>query len=302
MCVIAAKPAGIEMPTETQIETMWMKNPDGAGFMYARGGKVQIEKGFMSLKSLKKKLKEVDEKYGLTSLPVVLHFRITTHGGTKPENTHPFPISDSVGMLKKRRLTTDLGVAHNGIINVTPRSGISDTMEYIAGQLAPLKRAVPGFYKNKDLLQMIAHATDSKLAFMDKKGKIVTVGSFVEEKGIKYSNRSFESYAGWRGVEWDEWDGWEEPSWQSHRVSDMAMRKLMWLDESKGEYVKNVFTNEAAEDEFAIDAAGCLYEYNPHLDCFEEVFASNYQALNAEGFPLKYNPKSNMISEELVLL
>lgn len=307
MCVIAVKAAGIEMPTTETIENMWLRNPDGAGFMYARDGKVHIEKGFMKLESLKAKLKEVDDKYNMKKLPVIMHFRITTHGGTSPENTHPFPISDSIGMLKKRRLTTDLGVAHNGIISVTPRKDISDTMEYIAGQLAPLKRAVPDFYKNKDLLQMIEHATDSKLAFLDRRGKIVTVGDFVEDAGIKYSNNSYKGYTSWRDFKWDEWEDYNcgydySGGWKAHRVADMVMRKLMWLDDSKGEYVKNEFTNCMMEGEYALDSAGCLYEYDYNLDCFEEVYAANFQAYNSEGFPLKYNSKSNMISEELVML
>lgn len=299
MCVIAAKAAGVEMPTEDEIESMWFKNSDGAGLMYAANGKVHIEKGFMKLQEFKDKLAELDKKLDLKSRSVVLHFRITTHGGTSPENTHPFPISDSVGMLKKHKLITTLGVAHNGIINITPRKGISDTMEYIAGQLAPLARAVPDFYKNKDLLQMIANATTSKLAFLDGKGKIVTVGEFYEHNGVKYSNRSYESYYNWRDFNWDEWD---YACWKKHTGTDMVTRKLMWLSEDKGEYVINTFNGKVVDGEFAIDAGGCLYEYDYNLDCFEEVIGYNYQAKNENGMPLKYNPKSNMLSEELVML
>ena len=40
MCVIAAKPSGVKMPSVSTIENMWYKNPDGAGFMYALNGKV----------------------------------------------------------------------------------------------------------------------------------------------------------------------------------------------------------------------------------------------------------------------
>lgn len=298
MCVIAAKPAGIEMPTEEEIETMWFKNNDGAGLMYAINNKVHIEKGFMKLEDFKEKLTELDKKYELKKLPLVMHFRITTHGGTSAENTHPFPISDSIGMLKKPKVITTLGVAHNGIINVTPRKGISDTMEYIAGQLAPLARAVPDFYKNKDLLQMIANATTSKLAFLDGKGKIVTVGEFYEHNGVKYSNRSYESYYNWRNFDWDEWD---YENWKNHCGERIVVRKLMWLSEDRGEYVINTFSGKVVNGEFAIDAAGCLYEYDYNEDCFEEVCGYNYQAKNENGMPLKYNPKSEMISEELVL-
>ena len=299
MCVIAAKPAGVDMPTEREIETMWTNNPDGAGIMYAMKGKVYIEKGFMKLQALKDKLKELDRKYNLKNHSVVLHFRITTHGGTKPENTHPFPITDSIGMLKKRKLAVKLGVAHNGIISVTPRKGISDTMEYIAGQLAPLSRAVPDFYKNKDLLLMIAHATESKLAFLDGKGKIVTVGEFVENNGIKYSNHSFENYKSWRNYCWEEWDS---KDWKMYQQVDYEEREVMWLDDGRGEYVKNVFTGLVADGEYAIDADGNLYEYDFEDDCLSMVYGRNYQALSSENFPLKFNRESHMVSKELVML
>ena len=166
MCIIAAKPAGVAMPSAEKIENMWNRNSDGAGIMYAVDNKVHIEKGFMTYASFNAKLGELRGKFDLDKLPVVMHFRITTHGGTKPENCHPFPITDSVGMLRKLNQTAQIGVAHNGIIDIRPRKGISDTMEYIASQLAPLSKAVPNFYKNKHLMQMISNAIDSKMAFL----------------------------------------------------------------------------------------------------------------------------------------
>ena len=38
MCIICVKAAGIEMPAEATLETMWENNPDGAGFMYVANG------------------------------------------------------------------------------------------------------------------------------------------------------------------------------------------------------------------------------------------------------------------------
>lgn len=317
MCIIAAKPIGIDMPLEQTMKNMWNRNNDGAGIMYALEGKVHIEKGFMSWDRFINRVTELDNQYGLKGLAVVMHFRITTHGGTKPENTHPFPISDSVGMLRKLKLTTDLGVAHNGIISVTPRKDISDTMEYIAGQLAPLKRAMPKFYKNKDILQMIDHATGSKLAFLDGKGHIETVGNFIEDEGILYSNNSYERIDSWRdyynykAYGWDDYDNDEEVydlasykddgTWTRYHTKSYTQRKVMWIDETRGEYVIDIEDGEYLSGEYAIDPDGVLYEYNYRLDVFEEL-PNCAQAYTAEGLPLKFNKNSNMISEELVLL
>ena len=38
MCIIAAKPAGVNMPDDKILENMWNRNDDGAGFMYAVAG------------------------------------------------------------------------------------------------------------------------------------------------------------------------------------------------------------------------------------------------------------------------
>ena len=170
MCIIAAKAAGIPMPNRERIKTMWDGNRDGAGLMYVENGQVRIEKGFMKYKDFTKVLDRLEKRLDLTATPVVMHFRITTHGGTKPENCHPFPITDNVGALKKLTITTDLGVAHNGIIPISPRKGISDTMEYIASQLAPLKKALPRFYENKNAMLLIKNAIESKMAFLTKEG------------------------------------------------------------------------------------------------------------------------------------
>lgn len=193
MCIIASKPANIAMPDETIITRMWNINPDGAGFMYTDRGKVHIRKGFMKLEDFLSAIETLSKKVNLTDVPMVMHFRITTHGGTCPENTHPFPISDSIKMLTRTSLTTNIGVAHNGVIHsVIPRKGISDTMEYIASQLAPLSRALPTWYTNKDAIALVENAIKSKLAVLDNKGRITLLGDFIESNGISYSNRSFE--------------------------------------------------------------------------------------------------------------
>ena len=47
MCIIACKPAGVQMPGDKILDNMWLANHDGAGFMYNHDGRVHMEKGFM---------------------------------------------------------------------------------------------------------------------------------------------------------------------------------------------------------------------------------------------------------------
>ena len=299
------------MPDEYTIDNMWTHNDDGAGLMYAEDGMVHIEKGFMEYERFVERLEFLQKKHDFTKLPVVMHFRITTHGGTKPENTHPFPITDSIGKLRKLKQTVPVGVAHNGIIDITPRKDISDTMEYIASQLAPLSRAVPEFYKNKDLMLMISNATESKLAFLTGKGDIYTIGNFVESKGIKYSNYTY-SYGGWyRNGAFGCYSGFDNlnfggmnsgnPDYWDSLDSGMThiYRDIMWLDESKGEFVITP-TNQWLEGDYGIDFSGNVFVYNQTYGCL--VKCPNYNAYNSNGTPLRYNKKSKLITKECILV
>lgn len=297
MCIIASKPAGNEMPNETYISNMFSNNKDGAGLMYAVNGRVHIAKGFMDLASFLDKLDELDCKYGLKNLPLVMHFRITTHGGTKPENCHPFPISDSEGMLKKLNCHTDIGIAHNGIIDITPRKGISDTMEYVMSQLAPLKKAVPLFYQNKWLVKMIYNAISSKMVIMNSKGQLTYIGEFKEEDGVMYSNTSYaysykasnfpHSYCGFDGdIPFDEEWYYEE-------------KDVMYVNEDMGQYVVDYKGNYLLGD-FAIDKNNYVYSFSSELGMFTRCYIAT--AYDANGTKLKYDPESEFTWGELVAL
>lgn len=294
MCIIAAKPAGIAMPSRETIRAMWDGNKDGAGIMYVSDGRVHICKGFMKYKAFAKKLDELEKKLDLTKTPVVMHFRITTHGGTKPENTHPFPITDSIGALKKLVANTDIGVAHNGIISIHPRAGISDTMEYIASQLAPLKRAMPRFFENKHAMTLVENAIESKMAFLTKEGKIYTVGHFIEDGGILYSNGSYmkttlrfrsttaSCYANW-DYDWRDYeDEWEQMNAPFVPDGDAVM--MCWLTDA--DYVIADDGNWYEGLDFLINESGKVFMYDYHSD--SAIAMPGYIAFTAEGMPKRF--------------
>lgn len=303
MCIIAAKPVGVAMPSDNIIENMWNGNSDGAGFMYAEKGSVHIRKGFMTFEKFRDALDEFCSTHDATNTALVMHFRITTHGGTKPENCHPFPISESIGMLSKLDCKTQIGVAHNGIISISPRKGISDTMEYIASQLAPLYRGVPDFYRNKHLIEMIYNATTSRLAFLDSTGEIFTVGSFVEDKGIKYSNESYKythryfpcSYAGYGG--WDD----EYSDYMDPYDGDYSQKNLMWLDDYSG-YIITSDGDFIGTDEqmFALDKNNEVYMYSYLLDAMKLVKGAT--AYSNSGTAIRFDSKDSGITRELVFI
>jgi hypothetical protein len=199
MCVIASKPIGIEIPSDDMIAKMWQTNPDGAGFMYTLKKRVYIEKGFMNLKEftnaiagLEKRLRKHNED--IKNIPLVMHFRITTHGGTSAPNTHPFPISPDRTLLTSLDITTELAMAHNGIINSVSAFGdLSDTQTYIQDVLSPLHAYDGSFYKNPHMQTLMENTIDgSRLVFLDKFGALTYIGDWKEKDGMYFSNLHFD--------------------------------------------------------------------------------------------------------------
>jgi predicted glutamine amidotransferase len=204
MCIIVYKPSGIKLPNKEVLKTCFDNNKDGAGFMYAHKGQVHIKKGFMDFSSfeenLTKTLKYVDE----VKTPMVLHFRITTQGGVNQPCTHPFPLSKDMSDLRQLQCTTNIGIAHNGIISLTSESGYyygydsykskkidySDTMKFITDYLSLIIKT-PKYYKDADTLELIERLVDSKLAILDLNGHCELIGNFVKDNGIYYSNESY---------------------------------------------------------------------------------------------------------------
>lgn len=316
MCIIAAKKANTAMPTTETIENMWYSNPDGAGFMYADGKTVHIEKGFMTLDDFQTRLDVLGREIDLFKHSLVMHFRITTHGGTKPENCHPFPVSDNLPVLKKLRSRASLGVAHNGMIPIDTRSkDISDTMEYVMSQLAPLHRFAPQFYKNKDAMLLVKNGIQSKMCFMDVHGNLYTIGDFTEDGGMLYSNTSYKSdYKSWRKYSFGAYGGWGDrdawcDSYSDYESSDSASavvpllgsggfvnsaglyvepRFLMWLLDIGG-YGMDENGELLDGEDLLIDNKNKVWVYDYESDTcfpFHEI-----QAFNAEGLPAKYDFK-----------
>lgn len=320
MCIIAAKPAGISMPDTDRITNMWTRNSDGAGFMYAKDGKVYIEKGFMKLNELLDRIKQLGKTVDLKSVPVVMHFRITTSGGTSPENCHPFPVTSNLGVLRKLKSTCALGVAHNGIIDITPRKGISDTMEYILSQLSLLYQAMPKFYESKPAMQLVENAIDSKMAMLTKAGRIYTIGNFEEDGGIMYSNTSYKGWSsyytggkygtydnGWSvygsnyGYGWPSaWDDeTQSPSTQVTQAItddngdtflhpiDLFERPLMPIDLIDGAFVLDDRGDYLEPCDLYLDSLCRVWYYDVDTDAC--LYEDDLDAFDAKGQPLMWD-------------
>lgn len=227
MCVIAFKSINAKFPTKETLEICWDNNPDGAGFMYAADNTVHIRKGFMTFDDFWKALQKVRTKYG-DKIACVMHFRIGTQGGNIPANTHPFPLSKKMDKLRLLKTRTDIGVAHNGIIELTSdyskKVDYSDTMRFITKYLSLIIHDIH-WYKSKDTCKLIERLIQSRLCVLDKESHIQLLGDGWNEDdstGVWYSNHSWEAskvkYSSlldssiWNNSQWtkngyyDDWD------------------------------------------------------------------------------------------------
>lgn len=229
MCIIAVKKIGIDLPNDNVFRNCFYNNDDGAGFMYNKDGKVIIKKGYMNFTDFKTALDDsLKEIKDVKNTGMVFHFRITTQGGTKPQNCHPFPISNRDIDLQATYFETDLGIAHNGIIDLTSGHNygkydytlkkyvkkdthLSDTQLFIRDYLYGIYKLNNRFYDSEDGLDLVEKLIDSKMAFLNPDGEIKTVGVFNENKGMLYSNYTY-SYSTYRssryvyGSMWDDYD------------------------------------------------------------------------------------------------
>lgn len=193
MCIIVAVPAGVSLPSDETLRECFTSNPDGAGFMWSDGKRVNIRKGFMTWGEFKDALDaELDAGHIYTDSAVVLHFRITTSGKTQPKCCHPFPISSEKEDLQATCTDARFGIAHNGVIQGRRTyDGWSDTMDFVANVVAPLARMYPSFMYSDDAKELLRGACGSKLAIINHAGEMMLVGEFVEDDGVFYSNTSY---------------------------------------------------------------------------------------------------------------
>lgn len=193
MCIICAKPQGVKMPSMATLQECWKVNSDGAGIAYVRekDKSVTILKGFMKFKRLKSVLSVLDFQENDS---VIIHFRFATHGKVDCGNCHPFPLSNKSDDLRAIKGEYPVAIAHNGIFgNMPQHNTLSDTQKFIATILAnPYVMNGLDSPAIKELIRGYCGST-SKLAIL-KPEKMTTIGDFIEDEGVLYSNSGYKTY------------------------------------------------------------------------------------------------------------
>jgi len=132
MCIMSLTLPNHSLPAVATMRQCWTRNPDGAGFSFARDGRLYIRKGFMSQPALEAALAESFPS-GMYDKPVAIHWRIGTHGAKSPQNTHPWWIVEN-----------KVALLHNGILNgldpakITGAIATASDSQWFAALLQPI--------------------------------------------------------------------------------------------------------------------------------------------------------------------
>jgi hypothetical protein len=209
MCVIAVSPVGQKVPKET-FERMWRSNDDGFGMIYRTREGVAVVKGILNEEEAWETYSQLPE-----GVPHVLHFRLATHGGVRPELTHPFVVSEDSPLVQAGVFERPV-LAHNGVWSlhalkqkeVRLKGPVSDTRVLAAwlGKLTkerPLKEALAKHYY--EILPA------GRVVVVDPAAwRLYLIGHWIREGDFLFSNHSFREnlYAlsgnvcDWKGWKW----------------------------------------------------------------------------------------------------
>lgn len=197
MCVIVFKDNFASLPSENVLRQCFRNNPDGAGLAIIRptSSLVEIHKGFMDADSFIDFAKSAVSPEDIAAY----HFRITTAGGTSPQNCHPFPVSEHVDDLKALHVNTRFAVVHNGILG-KGKGKLSDTQLYIRDRLAPrhFRR-----FSHALLANVERETAGSRILLLDGEAHdVAKLGSgwiTDNETGLAFSNETYKprQYPAW---------------------------------------------------------------------------------------------------------
>lgn len=179
MCVIALIPR--EKPvSQEDLQKCWNRNPDGAGYMFAHGGKITVRK-FMAWAAFIEQFQRDHAVLGPVA-DFVLHFRIATSGLIDLANAHPF------------KAGPDHAFVHNGVLG-QGQGDKSDTHLFRDRIAEPLFRKFPQALELETLTELIKGyiGTYNKMVFLRKDGlyRIVNESAGTWKDGLWFSNTSW---------------------------------------------------------------------------------------------------------------
>jgi hypothetical protein len=168
----------------------WDANSDGAGYMWAENGEVQIRKGFFKFKRFWHSYQADLPRINQAKSGVAIHFRISSSGVVDTQNCHPHWVN------------TNFAFIHNGILPLEVPIGSKVSDSYILSK-SILQDLPLEWYKkhNLRLLMQLAIGHSNKIVFLAGDGLVTIINESDGEwlDGIWYSNAYWKyrcTYAG----------------------------------------------------------------------------------------------------------
>ena len=151
------------MPSKSELKQAYKHNPDGCGF-----ASPSLAYKSLSFGAFWHQLKRVPQDQ-----PCIIHFRWATHGAVTTDNCHPF-------------YGGGVWFAHNGVINIRPYVGLTDSETAFRRYLLPAILD-HGFDSKEFMVTVRSLIGGSKFAFLEG-NEVHTYGPFIEYRGCLYSN------------------------------------------------------------------------------------------------------------------
>lgn len=179
MCIAIVKPSNRAIPLSV-LEGCWQANPHGGGFALPDGaGRVTIHKTLDW-----EEFATLWDRYADAAAPMLVHFRLATHGIVNLDNCHPHRIAPGLVMVHN-------GVYHEKVPYATPPR--SDTVELVKGVLQHMRPEDVTSPSGIRLIKDQDHGW-SRTALLNGDGQIVIIREHKGEwiGGCWYSKRHWE--------------------------------------------------------------------------------------------------------------
>lgn len=224
MCVICVKSSKVGLDRES-LNKCHVANPDlfgisvldSKGVIHTWRGQSKLDR---TLARIEKELPTFE------SLPMLFHFRIATSGKVNTVNSHPFPLDRRfLAIHSDMRLWESKTpvLVHNGVL-----AGMGDKTHSDTFNLAYMLTKVSHSEKVSILENMGGYS--NKFAIMHTKG-ILTIGTFFEYDGMKYSNMNWNRTAQkYDDSYWENWRvGNENATTSTESVKDTVLASSIEL-------------------------------------------------------------------------
>lgn len=191
MCIIAVSPIGEKVSREV-FRRMWRANDDGFGMLFRTKEGIGLIKGLMDFQEAWEHYTDLPD-----GVPHVLHFRLATHGGVRPELTHPFIVHEN-SPLYLRGVVRAPVLAHNGVWNLYsikfPKANLNGPVSdsrVLAAYLGAMRQ------ERRSLKEVIEEhyreiASAGRVVVVDpEEWRIYLVGHWIRDGNLLFSNASY---------------------------------------------------------------------------------------------------------------